>query len=378
MTTTKEKSPTVSVATAREIYTVAGGQCSFLCCPRSVIYESLTKKKTRLGNIAHIVADSVDGPRGDDPLPLSERAKKENLMLMCTEHHDFIDKKENVPDYPVPLLREYKRRHEAHISRMVQVQLTDKTYAVRIQGMIRSKTTDISDAEIRLAVLEQEKRHVEEIIDIDLRSIPDTADAAYWNICRQTITQHVQQRLEPILTRKGARFSVFGLARIPLLCHFGHVLGDKVATTFYAKHKDDGEAWSWPTSAPAVEFEVLVHGKPNAERAALFARVSGGDLSRLPISKDDLVYEIRPIDVEPSYMLMRSSQTLSNFRTAYQKYMSMFESSNRPTRTIDYFLAVPAPIAILCGREVPRDVGPLPRIFDRIDDNYELAFELGA
>jgi hypothetical protein len=48
--------------------------------------------KYTLGEMAHIVGRSADGPRGNEDLPLDERDNYSNLILLCPTHHCEIDK----------------------------------------------------------------------------------------------------------------------------------------------------------------------------------------------------------------------------------------------------------------------------------------------
>lgn len=66
-----------------------------------------------IGEEAHIVARSEDGPRGKSPLTLEQRDDYSNLMLLCPTHHALIDK---IPeDYPVDLLLDRKSDHETWV-----------------------------------------------------------------------------------------------------------------------------------------------------------------------------------------------------------------------------------------------------------------------
>lgn len=67
-----------------------------------------------LSEVAHIVARSGDGPRGDYALPLDERDRYENLILLCERHHTEIDAQ--VATYPVERLRQMKYDHESLIA----------------------------------------------------------------------------------------------------------------------------------------------------------------------------------------------------------------------------------------------------------------------
>jgi TPR repeat protein len=63
-----------------------------------------------VSEIAHIVADKPDGPRGASPLSPAERNRYENLILLCNVHHELIDSQ---PDtYTVERLQEIKAEHE--------------------------------------------------------------------------------------------------------------------------------------------------------------------------------------------------------------------------------------------------------------------------
>jgi hypothetical protein len=274
--------PSVNDATILKLYVAAGGRCSFPGCPAYVMEESLTSKPARLGNVAHIVGDKRDGPRGNDPLPMARRADFENLIMMCSTHHAFIDKRENWAEYSVERLREFKRRHEALVKIAVTTGLTEKTYAIRLVGQIRGNVVGVSDVEIRHAVFEHEHRHVESIIDIDLGDIPDSGDPSYLRMGKTKIDAELRRRILPqIEDQTIKRLSIFALARIPFICHFGYELGDKVPTALYQKQRDDGEGWIWPVDGAAIEFDIVEHGSESAGGAALLVSMSGGDLERV-------------------------------------------------------------------------------------------------
>lgn len=63
-----------------------------------------------LGEMAHIVAQSTDGPRGDPNLPADQVDGYDNLILLCPTHHRMID--ENPAAYPTDVLQRIKAAHE--------------------------------------------------------------------------------------------------------------------------------------------------------------------------------------------------------------------------------------------------------------------------
>ena len=71
-------------------------------------------EKETLGEMAHIVARSAEGPRGDSLHPFNELDKYSNLVLLCPTHHTEIDK--NFSDWSVTRLLEVKAKHESWVS----------------------------------------------------------------------------------------------------------------------------------------------------------------------------------------------------------------------------------------------------------------------
>jgi hypothetical protein len=371
--------PPISEATILEVYVAAAGRCSFYGHNETVMREPLTNKKARLGNIAHIVADKKDGPRGNDPLQMAKRSEADNLMLMCTLHHNFIDKRENVPDYPVSRLRHFKQMHEARMRRITVLPDTAKTHAIRFFGQIRGNLVTVSDTEVFDAIFAHEKRYTAgDVFDIDLGNLPDTADDAYWTTGRRKIDAALQQRILPLIENGTVeRLSILAPARIPLLAYFGHQLGDKVPTELYQKHRTDGEGWAWPASGHEVTFEIVPHGDVSSAEVALLVSVSGGDIGKARrATKAGLIYEIRPVGETPSRTLLDSPATLRNFRNTYQSFLSLFEAQHASVKVIDCFLAVPAPIAILCGRDLQNDVPPTLALYELVEGEYHRAFTL--
>ena len=95
---------------------ISGGVCAFPKCDRSLIQSGTSLDDPIItGEMAHIVADSRQGPRGEDPLDNRERNKCSNLILLCTEHHTIIDAQPRT--YSVAVLRQMKRDHESRISK---------------------------------------------------------------------------------------------------------------------------------------------------------------------------------------------------------------------------------------------------------------------
>lgn len=69
------------------------------------------------GEMAHVVASSDEGPRGDPSVPAGDRNKYENLILLCPNHHEEVDGEEE--RFTADVLREMKARHEGWVEQQL-------------------------------------------------------------------------------------------------------------------------------------------------------------------------------------------------------------------------------------------------------------------
>ncbi|WP_155980830.1 tetratricopeptide repeat protein [Nocardia sp. CNY236] len=95
----------------RKLFQRSGNMCAFPGCSVSLTAEATpVDPLVVLGEIAHIVAASVRGPRGDSPLTRADRDRYENLILLCNQHHQLIDSQPN--RWSVDELHNIKAAHE--------------------------------------------------------------------------------------------------------------------------------------------------------------------------------------------------------------------------------------------------------------------------
>jgi len=98
--------------TIRRLDTLSANECYAPTCTKNLIAED---EKTIISKICHIEAASKNGPRYNPNMSDDERRDFNNLILLCDEHHNIIDNKENESIYPVVLLREWKINHESKL-----------------------------------------------------------------------------------------------------------------------------------------------------------------------------------------------------------------------------------------------------------------------
>ncbi len=97
------------------VWRLAAFRCSYYGCNTTLVKE---EKEGILGEMAHIVADSEDGPRGRSELPMELRNLYSNLILLCPTHHTEIDNNER--EWTVEKLHQMKQEHEEWINERLQ------------------------------------------------------------------------------------------------------------------------------------------------------------------------------------------------------------------------------------------------------------------
>lgn len=104
-------------AQARIVLQESGNCCAFPGCDQTLTIEA-ADGSVAVGEIAHIVAASRQGPRGDAEVADPDRGDARNLLLLCEPHHKLIDRLPRV--YSVAVLRRMKEDHARRIAEKLQ------------------------------------------------------------------------------------------------------------------------------------------------------------------------------------------------------------------------------------------------------------------
>jgi HNH endonuclease len=134
----------ISLKSHKMLWGRAAGRCSISSCRITLVEEGAGV----LGEVAHIVAESPDGPRGSDPLVADLRNEYGNLILLCPNHHTEIDKLQ--PDlYTVARLHQIKYEHERWVQESLapsgfdrRKELDDEFYAELIDHWVAKADLD--------------------------------------------------------------------------------------------------------------------------------------------------------------------------------------------------------------------------------------------
>jgi len=109
----------VPVSEQRKLLQRSGNICAYPGC-RARLTSAGTDSDPLVvvSEMAHIVAESPDGPRGASALTAAERNRYENLILLCNVHHELIDSQPAT--YTVEFLLDIKAAHERWVEQRLE------------------------------------------------------------------------------------------------------------------------------------------------------------------------------------------------------------------------------------------------------------------
>jgi hypothetical protein len=342
----------------------AGGRCEFDGCNKYLFRHHLTHAEENFSQMAHIVAFKPDGPRGKASPRPKDINEIDNLMLLCPECHHLVDTRPL--EYPCEVLRKYKTVHEERVFRLTGVDTDSKTTVVQLKSRIGEQTVAIPAPEIYRAISPRYAEDPQGIV-IDLTNI-DGQDGGFYQAAVSTIKRRVAMLYEPGMEAdKTKHISLFALAPIPLLVFLGSQLSNKVAVEIYQRHRDT-EDWVWKTNVETAEYHFLKRQSgTDSSSVALLLSLSGAILfPDLPaeIDKTFSVYEITLAKDTPRPSFLRTREDLAAFKKVYEEARSSIRRDHAGLTSLHLFPAVPAPIAVLCGREPLPKVDPVLIVYD--------------
>lgn len=95
--------------TLKYLFARSRNQCAFPNCMTEIVMDG-EEGKSVIGEICHIKARNPGGARYNPTLDAEELDDKDNLILLCRNHHKLID--DNATKYTVEVLKKMKAKHQ--------------------------------------------------------------------------------------------------------------------------------------------------------------------------------------------------------------------------------------------------------------------------
>lgn len=333
------------------LWAKSAGRCEFDGCNKPLWRDGVTQTEMNFADVAHIIGDSPDGPRGDIVLSDEYCSTPSNLMLMCHEHHRMIDVISKT--YTIDALRHMKQSHEERVERLTEIK-PDKTSQVLIftgnVGKIQPKI-EFQDAIVAMHPERYPARHLPIVLGLANNMFEDDEDL-YWQVENTNLERQFATQVKPHLYSNQERnhFSVFAFAPQPLLIKLGVLLSDLYPADVYQLHREPS-TWEWQPGPE--EFEYIIEEPESnfplvALNLSLSASIDSRRIKRVLAGRQHSEWLVTISNPNNDYL--RSRGQLQLFRQNFRSLLDKIKAKHGEDAIIHIFPATPASVAVEIGR----------------------------
>ncbi|HEY2461634.1 MAG TPA: HNH endonuclease [Candidatus Acidoferrum sp.] len=328
----------------------AGGRCEYDGCNNRLWLDSLTKAEFNAAYIAHIVADSPGGPRGDPILSEQLKADISNLMLLCDSHHRLVDKVE-VGLHPAERLAAMKKAHEQRLDVLTSITAEKQSHILIYGSNIGLQNAKISYGGAMRAMVPE--RYPAEVVPLSLglkNSSFEDRSAEFWSIESEQLRSMFRASVRPRL-RAGdiSHLSIFALAPQPLLILLGTLLSDIPAADVYQLHREP-PGWCWEAQPEQFEYVLEEPESSKGIPVLIFALSATVTDARIHSTLGEDVSIWRVTIPDPHNDFLKSRAQANAFRQTVRRVMDRIKARHGEQANIRVFPAMPVALAVEFGR----------------------------
>jgi hypothetical protein len=349
----RRRTNSASPRTRTVLWAKAAGRCQYAGCNKSLIGDLISGAEDKnFGFVAHIVAETPTGPRGDPVRSPLLADDVNNLMLLCHVHHKLIDVDEE-DEHPESRLLAMKEAHERRIETVTAIGEDRASHVLRYAANIGGHESPVHYEQIAAAMLpDRYPAEARRTLDIELLgSARQDHEDEFWAFERENLgrqfTAKVRSQIE---AREVRHLSVFALAPQPLLIELGRLLCDIVPADVYQLHREP-KGWRWPADEPpAIRFRVRQSPRTNGPVAlvlALSATVTDERIAAV-LGADGAIWSIEA--EAPHNDIMKRAADLAQFRVLLRSTFDRIKARHGERAVINIFPAMPVSAAVEVGR----------------------------
>ena len=356
----------------------AAGRCEMTGCNKLVYESHVTYDEIKLGEIAHNIAASKGGPRGDkDPFwhinPAIDNEADynaiDNLLLLCPECHAEVDK--NRKKYPVELLCKMKKSHEDRIRTLTSITDERECILVSFSAPIAKTICYLAEDQMLLSLADSRYFSAPEN-RIDL-SQTDIQDGEFVSVQKTNLKREFTARVEYRLKETSKPVALFSLAPIPLLVLLGSLFPTGTRMFVFQKLRNPIEReWYWaPEKSEESTFKFIRPVNPAPNHIPCLALEGTGIIAdeRINAATKDLnekadIWRIQAINWK--YDLLCSEGILREWNTLVLQAMNEIRTLYGHTTPVRIFPAINNALAVETGIARLEKIDPEWVIYDNL------------
>ena len=348
----------------------AAGRCQFTNCGERLDQDLISGELGKnFAYLAHNVASSPGGVRGDPELSHELADDPDNIVLMCDIHHRVIDDQRSSGTYSVEAVRAMKFASERRIDRLLSNPAAPAAHILRMSATIGDNETFIPRRDCVDAVVPTFTLADDRPLDIKLRGMehkdsdPDYYEVEIGNL-RRRFDREIRGRFE---AGEMERLAVFAFAPMPILMELGRLLSDLRAVNVYARHREPAPSWSWPNDGERLRFQT-VEGAPGPKGVALklcvTADITDDRIIQAMPDQDVSIWALRSDRFGTS--VLRNERDLASFRIGVGLVLDRIQGQHGSDVDLSVFPAVPAACALEFGRTWQPKAHPAFSVYDEL------------
>lgn len=344
----KRRAGNASPQTITKLWAKAAGRCEYDGCNKLLYKDNLTSEDINGGFVAHIIAASPDGPRGDEVLSAQLVDDIGNVMLMCHEHHRLIDH-EQVAEHTVDRLRAMKKKHEDRVREVTEIDAAKISVPVVYGTNIGKEAVSIPRRELAQAMLPDNYPTENEVTISCQNSGLHDSQELFWQAEVAQLEQKYNESLKPLIGKEDIDcVSVFALAPQPLLVKLGTMLSDLHKVKVYQKHREP-DTWKWQEIIEPNPMRIVRPQDTSKTPVLVFSLSAKAITTRVRnnFGDDTSIWEVTAED--PNNDMLRSADQLAAFRQLTRKVLDDINASSA-FDSVKVFMAMPAACAVELGR----------------------------
>ena len=358
--------------TIRMLWAKSAGMCEYPGCQERLYFDNTSASRSNFAYVAHIVASSPDGPRGDKNRSYELSDKFDNLLLLCNKHHSLIDG--DTKKYTESTLIRMKEKHEKLIDYARRFKTAPQTQIVILTSPIHGQDVEIQASELYPTFFPNRVPCQEDPIRIRIDEIQNDRikDRTCWKLQEKKLKDEFNVRVMAFFdSHPDICCDLFALAPIPLLARFGDLLGNKRSVFLHHKQRTTN-TWEWKNKKKTIAF-TMEEQTVNETDDEIVLALSLSENINVPNLSSDIkgikkVFEIKVNN--PNTECVKCQSDIDEFIRVYNVVLSKIHNTYSKCSLVHVIAAAPAVIAIEIGRQRMRNVHPKLVMYNAFNGHY--------
>lgn len=342
--------------TLKVLWGRSAGRCAMPeCRVELLVDDSEHDPVVVIGDVAHLIAASDEGPRGNKSKSIGKRDEYENLILLCKNCHAKIDGHNK--KYTVDVIKKIKADHEAWVRTSLpeRGQSNIGWEAILLQGVVPF------DAKLAIAALSPD------YVEGTPHLIAVNPEKEQW----RTISQRIAVTVNALFEQSdpfNKRFAIFPIAPVSACVALGFCLSDRPRVKLFQYHRYS-QSWSWKTmrqsgTKPKVAGIPARANHKHGQVVICFeisAQIQKAHISAL---NGNVIGTISIQVPQASTSWLRSSDQLDELGKIAHETFEIIQSQFPNANSWHLLLATPAPLAVKIGQAMNPTMIPPVQLYE--------------